>query len=312
MEQAAVRVSSMEKELTKPNQKWTRIEYRGKVMTLVSAWVLIITLFSLLYFIASKGIAPFLHGEVTLADFFSGNWGPSLSAEQGGPQYGALDFILGSLMVALGSAVISGPLGIGAALFMTEIAPKAGRKILQPAVEILVGIPSVVYGFIGLTLIVPALRSIFGEVGFGLLAGIIVLSVMILPTIISISADAIHSVPQGIREGSYALGATRWQTISGLVIRVAQPGLLTAVVLGIARAFGEALAVQMVIGNTADLPFHLLKPMSTLTSVITLNMGNTVQGSTYNNVLWSMALILLLMTLILILAIRFIARRREV
>jgi phosphate transport system permease protein len=312
MEQSAVRVSSLAEELTKPNKKWTRIEHKGKVMTLVSAWVLIVTLFSLLYFIASKGVAPFLNGEVSFANFFSGNWGPSLSADQGGPQFGALDFILGSLMVTLGSAVISTPLGIGAAIFMTEIAPGLGRKILQPATEILVGIPSVVYGFVGLTLIVPAIRSMFGGLGFGLLAGILVLSVMILPTIISVSVDAINSIPRGIREGSYALGATRWQTISRLVIRTALPGLMTGVVLGMARAFGEALAVQMVIGNTPNLPFHLLEPMSTLTSVITLNMGNTVQGSTYNSVLWSMALILLLMTLVFILAIRFIARRREV
>jgi phosphate transport system permease protein len=309
MEQTATRrIPSLAEELSKPDNKMIRIERKGRILTLVSAWILIVTLFSMLYFIASKGLTPLINQEISLSDFFSLNWAP---AEQGEPHYGALAFILGSLAVTLGAALISAPLGIGAAVFMTEIAPGWGRKILQPATEILVGIPSVVYGFVGLTLIVPWIRDTFGGLGFGLLAGILVLSVMILPTIISVSVDAIQSIPNQIREGSYALGATRWQTISRLVIRTALPGLMTGVVLGMARAFGEALAVQMVIGNSPNLPFKLLTPISTLTSVITLNMGNTVQGSTYNNVLWSMALILLLMTLAFILIIRFITRRRE-
>lgn len=303
---------SLARELTTPAKKMMRIELRGKIVTLVSAWVLIITLVALLLFIASKGITPFVSGEVSFSNFLSKEWSPTATPEQGGAQYGALTFILGSLVVTILSACIAAPLGIGAAIFMTEIAPGWGRRFLQPVTEILVGIPSVVYGFVGLTVLVPFLRSMFeGTVGFGLLAGVLVLSIMILPTVISISVDTLQSVPKQLREGSYALGATRWQTISRLLVRTALPGLMTGVVLGMARAFGEALAVQMVIGNIANLPFDLLSPMSTLTSVITLNMGNTVEGTTYNNVLWSMALILLLMTLVFILVIRFMTKRSE-
>jgi phosphate transport system permease protein len=227
------------------------------------------------------------------------------------PSFGALPFILGSAAVTLLSALVSAPLGIGAALFMTEIAPGWGRKLLQPVMEILVGIPSVVYGFAGLTIIVPFIRNEAGGTGFSLLAGVLVLSVMILPTITSIAVDAIRALPRQLREGSYALGATRWQTISRLVMRAALPGMITGVVLGMARAFGEALAVQMVVGNADNLPTGLLTPISTLTSVITLNMGNTVQGTPYNSALWSMAFILLMMTLLFILLIRRIGRKGD-
>ena len=134
---------------------------------------------------------------------------------------------------------------------MTEIAPSWGRKILQPVIELLVGIPSVVYGFIGLTVLVPFIREHVGGLGFSLLSGTIVLSIMILPTITTIATDAMSSLPKNLREGSYALGATRWQTIRKVLIPAALPTLLTAIVLGMARAFGEALAVQMVIGNVS-------------------------------------------------------------
>ncbi|SFI82117.1 phosphate ABC transporter permease subunit PstC [Thermoflavimicrobium dichotomicum] len=296
---------SLSEELRKPLPKILQTERRGRILTFVSSWVLIVILFSLLIFITSKGIAPFIKGEVSFSNFFSTTWNPSANA------YGSLSFILGSLIVSVCAALVSAPLGIGAAIFMTEIAPNWGRKILQPTTEILVGIPSVVYGFVGLTVIVPFIREQFGGLGFGLLAGVIVLSIMILPTIVSISVDTFQSIPRHIREGSYALGATRWQTISRLLIRTSLPGLMTGVVLGMARAFGEALAVQMVIGNSTNLPFDLFTPISTLTSIITLNMGNTVQGSTYNSVLWSMALILLIMTLLFIVLIRWMTKRRD-
>jgi len=136
-----------------------------------------------------------------------------------------------------------------------------------------------------------------------------VLTIMVLPTITSVSTDAIKSLPWEIREASYALGATRWQTIRKVVLPAAKPGILTAVVLGLARAFGEALAVQMVIGNSPSLPFSFLKPMSTITSIITMDMANTVTGSTWNNALWSLALLLLLISFGFILIIRLVGRR---
>lgn len=226
--------------------------------------------------------------------------------------YGALPFIFGSFAVTILSALIAAPLGIGAAIFMTDIAPSWGRKIMQPIVELLVGIPSVVYGFIGLTVLVPFIRNHTSGIGFSLLAGMIVLSVMILPTITTIATDAMSSLPKSLRDGSYALGATRWQTIRKVLIPAALPTLLTAVVLGMARAFGEALAVQMVIGNTRDLPQSIVDASATLTTIITLNMGHTTYGSVENNTLWSMGLILLIMSFVFILLIRYLSSRRKV
>ena len=192
---------------------------------------------------------------------------------------------------------------------MTEISPKNGTKILQPVIELLVGIPSVVYGFIGLSVIVPFIRNIFGGTGFGILAGTFVLFVMILPTVTTMTVDALKAVPRHYREASLALGATRWQTIYKVVLRAAVPGILTAVVFGMARAFGEALAIQMVIGNAALMPTGLTTPASTLTSILTMGIGNTIMGTIENNVLWSLALILLLMSLIFNIVIRMIGKK---
>ena len=192
---------------------------------------------------------------------------------------------------------------------MVEVSPRNGEKILQPVIELLVGIPSVVYGFIGLSVIVPAVRSVFGGTGFGILAGTFVLFIMILPTVTTMTVDALRAVPRHYREASLALGATRWQTIYKVVLRAAVPGILTAVVFGMARAFGEALAIQMVIGNAALMPSSLVTPASTLTSILTMGIGNTIMGTVENNVLWSLALILLLMSLLFNIVIRLIGKK---
>jgi len=155
-----------------------------------------------------------------------------------------------------------------------------------------------------LSLLVPWIRIHFGGLGFSLLAGSLVLALMILPTITTLATDALVALPDSYREGSYALGATRWQTIYRILIPAARSRILIGVTLGITRAFGEALAVQMVIGNTIRIPDSLLNPMCTLTSIITMDMGNTVMGSAWNNALWSMALLLLLITFGLILLIK--------
>lgn len=225
--------------------------------------------------------------------------------------FGALPFILGSFSTSILAALIAAPLGICAALFMVEIMPKFGKKYLQPVIELLAGIPSVVYGFVGLSIIVPFYRDIFPGQGLGILAGATVLSIMILPTITSIATDALSALPPGLKEGSYALGATRWQTLSRTVLPTTLPSLLTGVVLGMARAFGEALAVQMVIGNAPHIPRSLFESTSTLTSVITLSMGNTVMGTTQNNVLWTLALILMLMTFVFVFIVRWLERRAK-
>lgn len=186
---------------------------------------------------------------------------------------------------------------------MTEISPNIGKKLLQPAIEIFVGIPSVVYGWVGLSLLVPFIRKNIGGLGFSLLAGGLVLSIMIFPTIASVAADSLRALSGDYKEASYALGATRWQTIRRVLVPAAFPGILTGIVLGLARAFGEALAVQMVIGNAIRLPKSILDPTTNLTSIITMDMANTVMGTEWNNALWSMALLLLLLSFLFIIII---------
>ncbi len=282
-------------------------EWIGRIYTTFCVALLIVIIVSIVYFVASKGVSTFAVNGVSLSGFLFGqNWQPDSD------KFGALPFIFGSFVTSLLAAVIASPLSVCAALFMTEITPNWGKKVLQPVVELLAGIPSVVYGFIGLSVLVPFLRSVFPGQGIGVAAGSIVLSIMILPTITSIATDALASLPRNLKEASYGLGATRWQTISGVVIPTVLPSILTGVVLGMARAFGEALAVQMVIGNAPHIPSSLFESASTLTSVITLNMSNTVMGSVQNNALWSMALILLLMTFVFVLVVRLLERRTKI
>lgn len=271
--------------------------------------LLIVIIISMVYFVASKGLSTFLNGTTSVSEFFLGTkWSP----EGDVPSFGALPFITGSFTVTLLAALIASPLSICAALFMTEIVPGWGKKLLQPVIELLSGIPSVVYGFVGLSVIVPFLRNTFPGQGIGVAAGALVLSVMILPTITSVAADALAALPQNLKESSFALGATRWQTISRVIIPTTLPAIMTGVVLGMARAFGEALAVQMVIGNAPFIPKSLFESASTLTSVITLGMGNTTMGSPHNNALWSMALVLMLMTFVFVFLVRVLERRNKI
>lgn len=295
--------------LLKSEKPWLNGEMRGKVLVILCAVIMISATISITIFLGSKGLQSFIKNGVSLIEFItSTHWNPTNKAN---PEYGALPFIFGSFAVTLLSALVAAPLGIGGAIFMTEIAPSWGRKILQPVIELLVGIPSVVYGFIGLTVLVPFIREHVGGLGFSLLSGTIVLSIMILPTITTIATDAMSSLPKSLREGSYALGATRWQTIRKVLIPAALPSLMTAIVLGMSRAFGEALAVQMVIGNVRNLPSSILDASATLTTIITLNMGHTTYGSVENNTLWSMGFILLVMSFAFILLIRYLSSRRK-
>ncbi|MDC3413380.1 phosphate ABC transporter permease subunit PstC [Aquibacillus sp. 3ASR75-11] len=302
--------TSARERLVKSNKNKSNGELRGKMIVTLSAIIMITATVAITVFLATKGLQAFLVNGVSPIEFLtSTDWNPT---DEGNPKFGAFPFIYGSLAVTLLSALIAAPIGIGAAIFMTEIAPAWGRKILQPVIELLVGIPSVVYGFIGLTVLVPFIRNQFDGIGYSLLAGTIVLSVMILPTITTIATDAMGTLPRNLREGSYALGATRWQTIRKVLVPAALPSLLTAIVLGMARAFGEALAVQMVIGNSRAIPSSILDTSATLTSIITLNMGYTTYGSVENNTLWSMGLILLIISFVFILIIRYLSSRRRI
>ncbi|MGY4842614.1 phosphate ABC transporter permease subunit PstC [Weissella cibaria] len=288
----------------------TRKDRFGRYISLAALLLIVVVVLSIFWFVASKGLATFFANKVNLWDFLTDTkWAPGQKDANGHPFVGAAPMIVGSFLVTLISALIATPFAIGTAVFMTEISPKRGAKILVPVTELLVGIPSVVYGFIGLSVIVPVMRHLFGGSGFGILAGAMVLFVMILPTVTSMTVDTLKSVPRHYRESSLALGATRWQMIYKVILRAATPGILTAVVFGMARAFGEALAVQMVVGNAALMPQNLTSPAATLTSVLTQGIGNTVMGSLENNALWSLALILLLMSLVFNSVIRAIAKK---
>ncbi|MFC6315723.1 phosphate ABC transporter permease subunit PstC [Lapidilactobacillus achengensis] len=288
----------------------TKNERFGKILTGLCIAIILTVVLAIFYFVASKGLATFFKDKVNLWKFLTGTvWNPGTTDAQGNPQVGALPMIVGSFGVTFLAAIVATPFAIGAAVFMTEISPKVGKKVLQPVIELLVGIPSVVYGFIGLSVVVPFVRRTFGGSGFGILSGTFVLFVMILPTVTSMTIDALNAVPRNYREASLALGATRWQTIYKVVLRASTSGIITAVVFGMSRAFGEALAVQMVIGNAMLLPSNLISPASTLTSVLTMGMGNSVMGTLSNNALWSLALLLLIMPLVFNLIIRRIAKK---
>ncbi|MCI1943839.1 phosphate ABC transporter permease subunit PstC [Clostridium luticellarii] len=284
-------------------------EYIGRGFATFCGIMIIVLTLSIIIFIASKGLSTFVKRGYPLAQFlFTSRWVPDASS----PRLGAAIFFVGSTLVSIGAVIISAPISIALAVFMNYISPKIGSKILQPSLELFVGIPSVVYGWIGFSVLIPFLKAHFGGIGFSLIAGILVLSVMILPTIASISADALKTIPRGYMEASYGLGATRWQTIAKVIVPSAKNGILTGVVLGLARAFGEALAVQMVIGNTIRFPGGLLSPTATLTSILTMDMGNTVSGTAWNDALWSLALFLLIISFAFILIIRAIGKGSEI
>ncbi|HEL2211202.1 TPA: phosphate ABC transporter permease subunit PstC [Streptococcus suis] len=290
------------KELSSPSKN-SRLEKFGKVITFLCLSLIVFIVAMILIFVAQRGLSTFFVDGVSITDFlFGSKWEPSSKI------FGALPMISGSFIVTILSAVVATPIAIGAAVFMTDISPKRGAKILQPVIELLVGIPSVVYGFIGLQVVVPFVRSIFGGTGFGILSGVFVLFVMILPTVTFMTVDSLRAVPRHYREASLAMGATRWQTIWRVILNAAKPGIFTAVIFGMARAFGEALAIQMVVGNSAVIPTSLTTPAATLTSVLTMGIGNTVMGTVQNNVLWSLALVLLLMSLIFNMIMKFITR----
>ena len=283
-------------------------ERLGWFLTAGAAATAIISTIIIVLFISTKGLSTFMTDGIHIKDFLlSAQWFPDRPMEEGGPQVGILAFIIGSVIVSMLAVFLSAPLSVACAVFIAEIAPNWGQRVLQPAIEILAGIPSVVYGYIGLSVLVPFIRNNLGGLGFSILAGFLVLSVMILPTIVSISTDTLRALPGEWKEAAYALGSTRWQAIRMVLLPAARSGLMTGIVLGLARAFGEALAVQMVIGNTRKIPTSILDPVITLTSAITMDMGNTPMGSLWNNSLWSMGLLLLLMSFTFILIIRYIS-----
>ncbi len=242
--------------------KESLIEYLLKICAGISILAIIL----ITVFIFAKGIP--LISKIGINNFlFELKWSPTRGS------FGIGSMFIGSVMVTLAALLWAVPLGLITAIFMAEIAPAKISKILGSLTELLAGIPSVVYGFFGLILIVPLIRNYLGGNGLSVLAGGIVLGIMILPTIINISRDSILAVPEEYKEGSLALGATHYQTIGRVIIPAARSGIITAIILGMGRAIGETMAVVMVTGNSTRLPEGILSPVRTMTSNIVLEMG---------------------------------------
>ena len=298
----------MAKQMPKRSLEKVGLSVTGACVALVTLVVV-----ALIVMVAQRGLSTFLKDGVDVLNFFTGTkWNLAMTDEATGlPYTGALPLIVTSFAVTIISTVIALPIAIGSAIYVVEIQPKFGQKYFQPLIELLVGIPSVVFGLIGFHVIVAAVRAIFNvEMGLGILPGSIVLALMILPTITTLSIDALRAVPQSYRDGSLALGYTRWQTIWHVVLKSATPSLMTAVILGMTRAFGETLAVQMVIGGVErSMPTGLLDPASTLTAALTAGLSNAVSGSEYYHALWTLGLLLLVMSLVFIMIIHLIGRK---
>ncbi|HEX2981808.1 MAG TPA: phosphate ABC transporter permease subunit PstC [Anaerolineaceae bacterium] len=248
----------------------------------------------ILYFLVSEGL-PAL-GEVKLGDLFSARWYPIENL------FGLWPLIAGSLIVTLGAMLIALPFGIVTAVYISEVAPRAVKEILKPLVEVLAGLPSVVLGFLGILLLSPFLRGFLNlPTGLTAFAGSLLLGGIAIPTIVSISEDALNTVPRSYREAALALGATEWQTIWGVTLPAARSGVLTAVMLGVGRAMGETMAVMMVTGNAPVLPHGLdalFLPVRTMTATIASEMGEVATGSTHYHVLFFIGIVLFLFSLI--------------
>jgi len=248
--------------------------------------------------------------KVSLKEFFTGEeWFPTA---QPAAQLGVLPLILGTLWVSLGAILLALPLGLAAAVYMSEIASDNVRRIMKPLIELLAGIPSVVYGFFGLVIIVPLIQKTFdlpvGETG---LAGSIILGIMALPTIITISEDAMRNTPRAMKEASLALGASKWQTIYKVVVPYSISGISAGAILGIGRAIGETMAVLMVTGNAAVIPHSILEPVRTIPATIAAELGEAPNGGLHYQALFALGCILFLITLFINLTVEFISNRKQ-
>lgn len=272
---------------------------KGLFITAISSVVIILLI---IIFIFSEGL-PSMESYGFLNFIFGSTWDPSSG------QYGVLPMIVGSLGITSLALLMSVPLSLLCAIFMAEVAPPRMRKLLKPVIETLAGIPSVVYGFFGLIVLVPFMRVHFGGTGFSMFTASIILTVMILPTIVSVSEDALRSVPSEYKEASLALGATHWQTIKNVLFPAAVPGVITAIILGMGRAIGETLAVIMVAGNVAQFPTSIMDPVRALTSNIALEMGYAT-GIHYSALFGTAIVLFIIIMLLLVLANYFHYKKR--
>ncbi len=276
---------------------------RAILATGVSAIVLVALIF---LFLIKEGVPAFF--VVPLSSLFNTRWYPIED------YFGILPLILGSLLLTVGAAVVSLPLGLATAIFIAEIAPAWVRDILKPFVEVLAGIPSVVMGFIGMLVFAPALRKLLNiPTGLTAFTGILILAWMALPTIVSVAEDVLDAVPKTYRDAGLALGMTRWQVIWRIVLPAGRSGVVMALMLGVGRAIGETMTVMMVTGNAARMPLtprDLFMPVRTMTATIAAEMGEVAQGSPHYHVLFAVGLTLFVITFLVNIAAAMVVFRQ--
>jgi len=255
------------------------------------------------------GIKELATGNISVSDYFPGKeWLPTATPS---PLFGTLPLLLGTLLVSIMAILFALPLGLGVAIYLSELADERIRKFLKPVIELLAGIPSVVYGFFGLVVLAPLIQKIFhlpvGETAF---TGSLILAIMALPTIISVAEDSMRNTPRAMREASLALGATQWQTIYKVVIPYAKSGISAAVVLGIGRAIGETMAVLMVTGNAAGMPNSVFNSVRTIPATIAAELGEAPAGGAHYQALFLLGCILFVITMIISVAAEMISNKR--
>lgn len=259
------------------------------------AGVSVIIIVALIFlFLVKEGFPTFI--QVSPSELLAGRWYPIED------RYGILPLLVGSLMVTAGAVIIAVPLGLITAIYLGEIAPVWQREILKPVIEILAGIPSIVLGFFGWIALAPTIQQLGAPSGLTAFTGSLILAYMSLPTIVSITEDALYAVPKEYRDGSLAIGATHWQTIWHVVVPAARSGIVIAVMLGIGRAIGETMAVMLVTGNAANIPGgagFFFQPVRTMTATIAAEMGEVAQGSLHYSVLFGIGIILFAITFLI-------------
>ncbi|MBM7035122.1 phosphate ABC transporter permease subunit PstC [Vibrio sp. 188UL20-2] len=281
-----------------------RIDWKERIfhgLFLTSAIIGIVSLAIIAYFIVKESIPAFQEAGVS-GIVLGQNWLPPAL-------YGVATMIVASVASTLGAVIVGVPIGVLTAIFIAEVAPKSLANIIRPAVELLAGIPSVVYGFFGLVIIVPLIQDIFNvPAGNTILAGIIVLGVMILPTVITVSETSIRAVPSSYKEGSYALGASKIYTIFKILLPAARSGIMTAVILGIGRALGETMAIIMVMGNAPAMPGGILDSARTLTANIAIEMSYA--SGTHASALYATGVVLLVFIMLLNASLLYLNREK--
>jgi phosphate transport system permease protein len=278
---------------TKAVRNWRELIIENLIrLSGVSVIIIILLIF---IFLLREGAPAFI--QVPLRNLLGRRWYPIEDL------FGLLPLLVGSFLVTIGAVVLAVPLGLATAVYLGEIAPQWQREILKPFIEVLAGIPSIVLGFLGWVALAPIIQNAGAPSGLTAFSGSLILAYMALPTIISITEDALYAVPKEYRDGALAIGATQWQTIWRVVLPAARSGIVIAIMLGIGRAIGETMAVMLVTGNAANIPqFGLsafFQPVRTMTATIAAEMGEVAQGSLHYNVLFGIGIVLFLITAVI-------------